>query len=174
MSATIGIGHSGAITTPASSAPAQAVPALSAARRNAGLDALRAALTLFVPFHHSAITYGAFGGRYYHEVQTDLPLGPAPGTQALILADAPIEISGFSLDEIDQIVIGDEADAVENGPLAPDPGAVPVARLDGIFQLAPHRIICGDARDPMVFRLLMHGPARAQRRHQGRRSDLAV
>jgi hypothetical protein len=37
----------------------------------------------------------------------------------LILADAPIEISGFTLDEIDQIVLGESDEAVEQGPLAP-------------------------------------------------------
>ncbi|NTZ05403.1 acyltransferase family protein [Burkholderia metallica] len=39
-----------------------------AVHRNAGLDALRACLTLLVVFHHCAITYGAVGGWYYHEV----------------------------------------------------------------------------------------------------------
>ncbi len=43
------------------------------------------------------------------------------------LVDAPIEISGFSLGEIDQIVLGDEQDAVEQGPLAPERDAVAVA-----------------------------------------------
>jgi ParB-like chromosome segregation protein Spo0J len=38
--------------------------------------------------------------------------------EELVLADAPIEVSGFTLDEIDQIVLG-EADAIEQGPLAP-------------------------------------------------------
>jgi peptidoglycan/LPS O-acetylase OafA/YrhL len=40
----------------------------STALRNSGLDALRAFLTLLVVFHHCAITYGAIGGWYYHEV----------------------------------------------------------------------------------------------------------
>src|ERR1700675_3433945 len=39
----------------------------------------------------------------------------------LIIADAPIEISGFGSDEIDQIIIG--GDASETGDLAPGPGA---------------------------------------------------
>jgi hypothetical protein len=46
--------------------------ALAAATpRDTGLDALRAALTLLVVFHHTAITYGAIGGWFYREVTTD-------------------------------------------------------------------------------------------------------
>jgi fucose 4-O-acetylase-like acetyltransferase len=40
-------------------------------RRDGGLDALRATMTLLVVFHHSALTYGAIGGWYYREVPTD-------------------------------------------------------------------------------------------------------
>jgi peptidoglycan/LPS O-acetylase OafA/YrhL len=43
----------------------------AAPARNAGIDALRAALTLLVVFHHTAITYGAIGGWFYREVPTD-------------------------------------------------------------------------------------------------------
>ncbi|MBB5448353.1 MULTISPECIES: acyltransferase [unclassified Paraburkholderia] len=50
-------------------------PVKTATRRNAGLDALRACLTLLVVFHHCAITYGAVGGWYYHEVAPDKSLG---------------------------------------------------------------------------------------------------
>ncbi len=70
MSAALGIGDSEAALRRGSSAPAR-----SAARRDAGLDALRAALTLLVLFHHAAITYGAAGGWYYHEVQPNQDLG---------------------------------------------------------------------------------------------------
>jgi DNA modification methylase len=82
--------------------------------------------------------------------------------EELILAEAPIEISGFTLDEIDQIVIGDELEVVEQGPLEPSPGAVAVAQLGDAFQLGPHRLICGDATDPAVLTRLMDGapPAR--------------
>jgi DNA modification methylase len=82
--------------------------------------------------------------------------------EELILANAPIEISGFSPDEIDQIVIGDELEVAEQGPLEPGPGAVAVARLGDHFQLGPHQLICGDATDPAVLVRLMDGapPAR--------------
>lgn len=45
-----------------------------AGARNAGLDALRASLTLLVVMHHTAITYGAIGGWFYREVPTDKSL----------------------------------------------------------------------------------------------------
>ncbi|HUJ81962.1 MAG TPA: acyltransferase family protein, partial [Candidatus Acidoferrales bacterium] len=37
--------------------------------RNAGIDALRASLTLLVVFHHAAITYGAMGSWFYKAVE---------------------------------------------------------------------------------------------------------
>ena len=39
--------------------------------------------------------------------------------EELILADAPIEISGFSLEEIDQIILGEEQDASKKARLYP-------------------------------------------------------
>ncbi|MFO1167460.1 MAG: acyltransferase [Rhodoblastus sp.] len=42
--------------------------AMSKAGRNAGMDALRGAVTLLVVLHHTAIVYGAQGGWYYYEV----------------------------------------------------------------------------------------------------------
>jgi DNA modification methylase len=82
--------------------------------------------------------------------------------EELILADAPIEISGFTLDEIDQIVLGEAGDAVERGPLAPEPDAIAVARPGDVFKLGPHRIICGSATDPETIQRLMQDdpPAR--------------
>jgi hypothetical protein len=82
--------------------------------------------------------------------------------EELILTDAPIEITGFSPDEIDHIVLGDPGDAIEQGPLSPEADAVPVASLSDVFQLGPHRIVCGSASEAETLRLLMHGdgPAR--------------
>jgi hypothetical protein len=80
----------------------------------------------------------------------------------LILEDAPIEVSGFTFDEIDQIILADDAEAIEQGPLAPDGGAVAIARIGDVFQLGQHRIVCGDAKDPAVLRLLMEGDPTAR------------
>ena len=41
--------------------------------------------------------------------------------EELILSDAPIEIIGFSPAEIDQVILGEAADGLEQGPLEPDP-----------------------------------------------------
>ena len=75
----------------------------------------------------------------------------------LILIDAPIEIIGFERDEIDQIVQGEPAVAIEQGPLAVESGGEPVSRLGDVFQLGVHRVICGDATDAEVVRALMNG-----------------
>ena len=58
------------------------------------------------------------------------------------LLNAPIEITGFSPAEIDHVILGEAADGLEQGPLEPDP-ATTVARVGDMFQLGPHRIVCG-------------------------------
>jgi hypothetical protein len=83
--------------------------------------------------------------------------------EELILEDAPIEITGFSISEVDQVVIGDELDAAEVGPLEPEAGAPSVAKLGDMFQLGPHRLICGDATNPAVLARLMEGDDRLAR-----------
>jgi DNA modification methylase len=75
--------------------------------------------------------------------------------QELIVDDAPIEIAGFSDIEIDQIMLDDEPELVEAGPLAPDVDAEKIARPGDLFALGLHRIACGDARDPALLGRLM-------------------
>jgi DNA modification methylase len=75
--------------------------------------------------------------------------------EELVPEDTPIEITGFSMPEIDRIIIGEEPAAVEQGPLAPEPDAKPVVQIGDIFALGEHRIICGDATDPAVLDILM-------------------
>jgi len=82
--------------------------------------------------------------------------------EELIFADAPVEVSGFALDEIDHIVLGEGDEAIEEGPLAPAAGAIAVARVGDAFDLGPHRITCGSATEPETLRRLMAGDASAR------------
>jgi DNA modification methylase len=82
--------------------------------------------------------------------------------EELIVTDAPIEIAGFSSTEIDQIILGDDAEGLEQGPVEPEPCAAPVTRLGDMFKLGPHRVICSSATDPETLRLLMDGDVSAR------------
>ena len=65
------------VETPREDAEASASASLKAGakERNGGIDALRAAVTLLVVLHHTAITYGAPGGWYYKEILPSRSLG---------------------------------------------------------------------------------------------------
>lgn len=77
--------------------------------------------------------------------------------EELILDDAPIEIAGFSAVEIDQIRLDEGEESVEQGPVEPDAAAEPIARPGDVFDLGPHRIACGDARDETLLARLLGG-----------------
>ncbi len=77
--------------------------------------------------------------------------------EELILEDGPIEITGFEPDEIDHILIGDDVQALEQGPLTPPPDAVAVAQVGDVFQLGLHRLICGSATETTVLARLTEG-----------------
>jgi len=72
----------------------------------------------------------------------------------LIIADAPIEISGFDADEVKQLVSACDEDGPETADLAPSTGPA-IARVGDLFRLGRHCLICGDATDPTVMRRLM-------------------
>ena len=71
----------------------------------------------------------------------------------LVIADAPIEISGFGLDEVDQLIDEGEAEP-EDLDLAPSQGPA-TAQPGDVFRLGAHRLICGDATDPAIVERLM-------------------
>jgi hypothetical protein len=56
---------------------------------------------------------------------------------------------------VDQVLIGENEDGYEAGDLVPLPGASAIARVNDLFLLGSHFLICGDATDPAVVRLLM-------------------
>ena len=80
----------------------------------------------------------------------------------LIFEKTPIEITGFSTPEINQIIIGNKPEDVEIGPLAPDLGAEPIVQVGDVFLMGEHQIICGNATDPAVLDMLMFGTEQAR------------
>jgi DNA modification methylase len=72
----------------------------------------------------------------------------------LTLEDAPIEITGFTQVEIDQIQMDDVLSA-EPGPLEPEDKPT-VTRPGDVFDLeGGHTIVCGDSTDPGVVKAAM-------------------
>jgi DNA modification methylase len=80
--------------------------------------------------------------------------------EAILGHDAGFDISitGFSLAEVDSLIEGKsvEEDGDPADDLLPEEGP-PRCKLGDIWQLGPHRLICGDALDPAVVDLLMDG-----------------
>jgi hypothetical protein len=64
--------------------------------------------------------------------------------EELIVENVPLDVTGFSLDEIDHVLLDDECDTPEIGPLEPYSQAI--ARRGDIFVLGQQRLMCGDAR----------------------------
>jgi hypothetical protein len=81
--------------------------------------------------------------------------------EELIIADAPIEITGFGLDEIEDITTADDDNvACEADQSAALPGGSAIAQVGDLFLLGPHRVICGDATDPDLISRLMQTDGR--------------
>jgi hypothetical protein len=73
----------------------------------------------------------------------------------LVLENTPIEITGFTRIDIDQINLDVEPAMHEAGPLAPEPNMLPASRLGDVFELGDHVLGCGDSTVPDVIKLLM-------------------
>ena len=81
--------------------------------------------------------------------------------QALVDLDFDVELTGFSLAEVD-LAIDDAREASLDGPMEPEdavPAACgePVTRMDDHWQLGRHRLLCGDTRDGAGMDRLMAG-----------------
>jgi DNA modification methylase len=82
---------------------------------------------------------------------------PELKAELIELVDAGIEIedTAFTIAEFDQITLDDEIDPAEQGPLAPDSAGPAVARPGDVYVFdGGHRLVCGDATDPEVYRKL--------------------
>jgi DNA modification methylase len=81
--------------------------------------------------------------------------------QGLIEAKYDIDLTGFSIGEIDT-VIGEAREASTDGNDAsendiPEPAGLAVTRPGDVWQLGRHRLICGDAQNADVYARLLEG-----------------
>ena len=81
--------------------------------------------------------------------------------QNLILIDLDFDISitGFEMPEIDVLISASEAPPPKVDPLdhVPAVAEVPVTRLGDIWQIGPHRLICGNSLDAATYARLLDG-----------------
>ena len=81
--------------------------------------------------------------------------------QALVDLEFDVELTGFSLAEVD-LAIDEAQEASANGPMAPEDavpviGGDPVTWMGDIWELGRHRLLCGDTRDAAGMDRLMEG-----------------
>jgi DNA modification methylase len=79
---------------------------------------------------------------------------------SLIKLDFDLEVTGFDVAEIDLRIESLNLDAEESDPadiLPAAPKGEPVSRLGDIWTLGRHRLLCGDALDPLTYTTLMSG-----------------
>jgi DNA modification methylase len=79
------------------------------------------------------------------------------GDLSTLTDDFDVTITGFDTAEIDALMadLGEERDPADD---TPEVQAEPtVSRTGDLWRLGPHRLVCGDARNPAVFDRLMRG-----------------
>lgn len=81
--------------------------------------------------------------------------------QALVDLEFDVEVTGFSLAEVD-FALDEAREASPDGPrtaedLVPEVTGEPVSRMDDIWKLGRHRLLCGDTRDTGAIDRLMAG-----------------
>ena len=69
--------------------------------------------------------------------------------------DGHLDGTGFDLSALDFSIGGEPAE--EERVELPEPDAVAVSRLHDLWHLGPHRLYCGDARDPASYDALLGG-----------------
>jgi len=73
----------------------------------------------------------------------------------LIELDAPIEALGFTLPELDGLLLEDEPATKDEVINELDEGQTVVAELGDLWRLGEHLLVCGDALDPGVYQALL-------------------
>jgi 16S rRNA G966 N2-methylase RsmD len=75
--------------------------------------------------------------------------------------DLDLDLTGFSAPEVDRIVLGHEPQAEPDPADAVPPAGPAVSQAGDLWQLGPHRLLCGDALDPASYAAVL-GPERAR------------
>lgn len=71
--------------------------------------------------------------------------------------DFELEVTGFDTGDLDKL-LADPGDAPDSDDcIPPTQDRPPITKLGNIWQIGDHRLICGDARDPIVVERLMEG-----------------
>ncbi len=78
--------------------------------------------------------------------------------KSLIELGANLELTGFDTLQIDTYLTFDDSQvALEDNVHLPNEKAVPVSRLDDLWHIGRHRVLCGDAREFANYERLLEG-----------------
>jgi DNA modification methylase len=68
-----------------------------------------------------------------------------------------LDITGFDADALAEIMAGEETtvDGNTDDDAVPEVPVTPISRPGDVWELGKHRLVCGDATDPMSYELLM-------------------
>lgn len=70
--------------------------------------------------------------------------------------DFDLTLTGFELPEVDALIEEGSAAAQDDDDVVTGlPGGIPVTRVGDIWQIGPHRLICGDATSPETYEQLL-------------------
>jgi DNA modification methylase len=85
------------------------------------------------------------------------------GELSVAFPDLDLTVTGFATGELDLIILGDEAGTIPADPQCDEVTEVGeiVSCSGDMWLLGPHRLLCGDARDPECYRRLL-GDEKAQ------------
>jgi hypothetical protein len=75
----------------------------------------------------------------------------------LLELDIEIEVTGFETGEIDVLLHAGDLDSADPADATPAPAAVAISRPGDLWEIGPHRLLCGDALDPTSYELVLDG-----------------
>ena len=75
----------------------------------------------------------------------------------LLELDIEIEVTGFETGEIDVLLDAGDLDGADPADATPAPAAIAVSRPGDLWEIGPHRLLCGDALDPTSYELVLDG-----------------